>query len=76
MDQRLANGDFFMKIEKILRSLFDYQKIFGNRSLETLISEVDVKYRSELSDDSLEMVSAAGEQTEKLDDRDRGDRNG
>ena len=42
-----------------IRALFDYQKFAGNKKLDAVISKVTVNKR-ELSQDDLEMVSAAG----------------
>lgn len=49
-------------MEEKLKKLFDYQKFEKNPRLEKLIEESEARYKAaELSDESLEMVSAAGE---------------
>ncbi len=46
--------------EKILRTLFDFQRFAGNKDLEEVISETESHYGRALSDDELSYVSAAG----------------
>ncbi len=47
-------------MEKLLRSLFDYQKFEGNPHLDELIRDAE-KYRDNaLSDDELDGLNAAG----------------
>lgn len=48
-------------MEKKLRQLFDYQKFQKNPRLEAMLSEAEGRYDSGLSDDDLELVSAAGD---------------
>ena len=48
-----------MSIEKKLSALFDYQKFEGNKELEAIINS-NRNAVKELSDDDLDMVSAAG----------------
>ena len=48
-----------MSIENKLARLFDYQKFEGNKELEALINSSRNSVR-DLSDDELDMVSAAG----------------
>ena len=48
-----------MNIEEKLRCLFDYQKFENNEMLSRLIEESEG--RSELSDESLSFLNAAGE---------------
>lgn len=49
-------------MEKKLKRLFDYQRFEKNERLEKLIEESQARSKAaELSDESLEMVSAAGE---------------
>ena len=50
-----------MSMEKKLAKLFEYQRFEKNPKLEKLIAETEGRYAEELSDDMLEMVSAAGE---------------
>ena len=47
--------------EKTLSLLFDYQRFEHEPELEALLDEAESEYCSELSDDDLEQVSAAGE---------------
>lgn len=44
-----------------LFALFDYQRIAENPRLAKMIEDTEARYGAELSDDSLEFVSAAGE---------------
>ena len=48
-------------MENKLRKLFEYQRFENNSRLAKIISETENRYSSELSDDDLEFVSAAGE---------------
>lgn len=48
-------------MENKLKALFDYQRFAGNLRLAALIDKTEQKYVHELSDDELELVSAAGE---------------
>lgn len=48
-------------MEKKLKILFDFQRFEKNERLEALASQTDSRYGNELPDDSLELVSAAGE---------------
>jgi len=47
--------------EKTLSLLFDYQRFENDPRLETLINEMESEYSTEISDDDLSQVSAAGE---------------
>ena len=49
--------------EKTLSALFDYQLFENEPSLRKLIDEVENEYGTEISDDDLSLVSAAGETT-------------
>lgn len=53
-----------------LARLFEYQQFDGNGRLQTLIDETEARYLHALSDDDLEWVSAAGEETERQDKKD------
>ncbi len=53
-------ADALMNEEK-LSALFDYQKFENEPSLMTLIDETERLYGTEISDDELSGVSAAGE---------------
>lgn len=48
-------------MEKELKKLFDYQRFEKNERLEKLIRETESRYATELSDDDLSLVNAAGE---------------
>lgn len=47
--------------EKTLSALFDYQLFENDPSLRKLIDEVENEYDTEIPDDDLSFVSAAGE---------------
>lgn len=49
-------------MEQKLKRLFDYQKFQRNSRLEAMLLEAEERYQSSLSDEDLELVSAAGEQ--------------
>ena len=42
-------------------ALFDYQRFADNARLRRLINDTESRYDSELSDDSLAQISAAGD---------------
>lgn len=48
-------------MKKMLYDLFDFQKFSGNERLAKLIIDTERRYGKTLSDDELEMLSAAGE---------------
>ena len=48
-------------MEKKLKAMFDYQKFARNPRLEAMLSEAEERYDSSVSDDMLELVSAAGD---------------
>lgn len=48
-------------MDKKLKSMFEYQKFSGNSRLAKIIAESESRYAEALSDDDLDMVSAAGE---------------
>lgn len=48
---------------KKLTQLLDFQRFQQNPKLAAIIGDVERRYTSELNDDDLEMVSAAGEDT-------------
>ena len=48
-------------MEQKLKRLFDYQKFQKNPRLEAMLTEAEGRYQGSLSDDALEMVSAAGD---------------
>ena len=52
------------KMENKLKKLFEYQKFEQNERLAKLIAETEARQAAEISDDDLEMVTAAGEITE------------
>ena len=47
-------------MENRLKALFEYQKFEQNPKLDKLIRETELRYPEKLSEDELEMVSAAG----------------
>ena len=47
-------------MERNVKRLFDYQKFARNPRLEAMLSEAEGRYDRGLSDDDLELVSAAG----------------
>ena len=55
-------------MEKLLEKLFEYQKFDGNARLSVLIAETEERFGTELSDDDLESLAAAGDPY--CDDRD------
>lgn len=52
-------------MEKKLKILFDYQKFKGNKKLAALIEDTESRYATELSDDEISLVAAAGEPFEE-----------
>lgn len=50
-------------MEQKLKRLFDYQKFQKTPRLEAMLSEAEGRYEGSLSDEDLELVSAAGDQT-------------
>lgn len=56
-------------MENRLNKLFEFQKFENNARLARLIQETELRYGSALSDDDLDMVSAAGEITVKNEDK-------
>lgn len=52
-------------MEKRLRALFDYQRFLQNDRLARMISEAE-EASAELSDEDLELVSAAGDPSTNL----------
>lgn len=55
-------------MENRLNKLFEFQKFENNPRLAKLIRETESRYGSALSDDDLDMVSAAGELPTKNED--------
>ena len=53
-----------MSTQKRLTALFDYQRFEGNKKLQALIEDTENRCMNALSDDDLEWVSAAGEETD------------
>lgn len=56
-----------MSTTKKLKVLFDYQRFERNERLQALIDETEARCLHNLSDDDLEWVSAAGEETDLKD---------
>ena len=51
-----------MKTEKLLTNLFDFQRFKRNPELQSMIAEVEQKYSvTEMSDDELDLLAAAGD---------------
>ena len=48
-------------MEQKLSNLFDFQRFAASKRLDAVITDVESRYAGALSDDELEMVSAAGE---------------
>ena len=53
-----------MSTTKKLTALFDYQRFERNERLQALIEDTENRCMNALSDDDLEWVSAAGEETD------------
>ena len=60
-----------MSTTKKLTALFDYQRFERNKRLQALIEDTENRCMNALSDDDLEWVSAAGEETDLKDKKDR-----
>lgn len=51
-----------MEMEKLLTSLFDFQRFEKNPSLQSIIDEVEERYGiDEMTDDELDLLAAAGD---------------
>ena len=59
-----------MSTTKKLTALFDYQRFERNKRLQVLIEDTENRCMNALSDDDLEWVSAAGEETDLKDRKD------
>ena len=59
-----------MSTQKKLTALFEYQRFAGNERLQTLIADTENRCLNALSDEDLEWVSAAGEETDLKDKKD------
>ena len=59
-----------MSTQKRLTALFDYQRFERNKRLQALIEDTENRCMNALSDDDLEWVSAAGEETDPKDKKD------
>ena len=60
-----------MSTTEKLTALFDYQCFERNERLQALIEDTENRCMNALSDDDLEWVSAAGEETDLKDKKDR-----
>ena len=60
-----------MSMTKKLTVLFDYQRFERNKRLQALIEDTENRCMNALLDDDLEWVSAAGEETDLKDKKDR-----
>ena len=47
-------------MENKIKALFEFQRFSGNKRLEAMINDAESRYRNELSDEEVEIVSAAG----------------
>ena len=59
-----------MSTTEKLTALFDYQCFERNERLQALIEDTENRCMNALSDDNLEWVSAAGEETDLKDKKD------
>ena len=59
-----------MSTTKKLTALFDYQRFERNKRLQALIKDTENRCMNALSDDDLEWVSAAGEETDPKEKKD------
>lgn len=59
-----------MSTTEKLTALFDYQCFERNERLQALIEDTENRCMNALSDDDLEWVSAAGEETDLKDKKD------
>lgn len=59
-----------MSTTEKLTALFDYQRFERNERLQALIEDTENRCMNALSDDDLEWVSAAGEETDLKDKKD------
>ena len=59
-----------MSTQKRLTALFDYQRFERNKRLQALIEDTENRCMNALSDDDLEWVSAAGEETNPKEKKD------
>ena len=59
-----------MSTTKKLTALFDYQRFERNKRLQALIEDTENRCMNALSDDDLEWVSAAGEETDLKEKKD------
>ncbi|MGN1100353.1 MAG: hypothetical protein ACI4S9_08390 [Christensenellales bacterium] len=53
-----------MNVSGLLKNLFDYQRFEDNKRLQALIEETENRCIYKLSDEDLEWVSAAGEESD------------
>ena len=47
-------------MENKIKALFEFQRFSGNKRLEAMINAAESRYQNELSDEEVEIVSAAG----------------
>ena len=59
-----------MSMTKKLTALFDYQRFERNKRLQALFDNTERRCLCSLSDDDLEWVSAAGEETDPKEKKD------
>ena len=67
-----------IKMENILRRLFDYQRFEQNERLAALINDTQARCAAELDDDALENIAAAGDfhSMDLTDEKDRREKDG
>ena len=53
-------------MERMITNLFDFQRFKQNARLGNIIQDVEDRYASTISDNDLEWVSAAGEESPQL----------
>ena len=64
-----------MDMERLLTGLFDYQRFERDPALQNLIDDTEARYfGAEISDDALDLVSAAGEPFIPLPDPNKWDK--
>lgn len=47
-------------MENKIKAIFEFQRFAGNKRLDAMINDAEDRYRNELSDEDVEIVSAAG----------------
>ena len=60
-------------MEQKLTKLFDFQRFEKNAHLEAVIRSAEADYASELSDDELSWVAAAGDRADRMNMKEGGE---